>query len=61
MALGKAWGFLKAVGDRPDDPPRQCSNCGQMMRSWISPEGRETEYNLCSDCYARYHKGGRRG
>lgn len=54
-AFEQAWVVLKAVGDRPDDPPRQCANCGQMTRSWITPQGVEAGIFLCIDCYTNYH------
>jgi len=53
--MSKVFVLKAMVGDRPDDPPRTCDGCGATTYGWISPEGRETEYNLCSDCYQKYH------
>lgn len=54
-SFNQAWSLLKAMGDRPDDPPRQCSNCGKMTRSWITPQDVEPGNYFCTDCYAAYH------
>ena len=35
-------------------PPQKCVNCGEMTRSWISPEGKEGDY--CIACYREVWK-----